>query len=67
MDDQHGKDLPENEIKLGPDCELRFEVESSSETVYLEVSFKTYRLQPNGCTVNNKNVFTIFTAEIRNS
>lgn len=38
MDDQCGKDLPEKDVKLGPDCELRFEVENTNETVYLEVS-----------------------------
>lgn len=37
MDDQTGKDLPENDVKLSPDSELRFEVESKNETVYLEV------------------------------
>lgn len=37
MDDLIGKDLPENDVKLGADCELRFEVENSNETVYLEV------------------------------
>lgn len=43
MDTQSGKDLPENEIKLNPDCELRFEVENSNETVYLEVPDLLFR------------------------
>lgn len=38
MDETPGK--VENEIKLSPDSELRFEVESNDETVYLEVYFK---------------------------
>lgn len=32
-----GKDMPEHDVKLSPDSELRFEVENKNETVYLEV------------------------------
>ncbi|KAK7572174.1 hypothetical protein V9T40_014646 [Parthenolecanium corni] len=37
MNEHMGKDIPPKEIKLSPDCELRFEVENSNETVYLEL------------------------------